>query len=283
MSAKILDGKKTAGQILHHVKDEIKKRQKKELLAPGLAVIIVGEDPASKIYVQKKRQICQQVGIVSHAYDLPVDTSQEQLLQLIAKLNNAEDIHGILIQLPLPKHIDVHKVIESINPNKDVDGFHPCNLGLLAAGKPAFVPCTPHGIMTLLKENIKQDLAGIDAVIIGHSNIVGKPMALELLNANATVTVCHIFTKDIKKYIAQAELLIVAAGVSELVKGNWIKPGAIVVDVGANLLENGKLVGDVEFAVAKERAGWITPVPGGVGPMTIATLMENTLLAASKK
>lgn len=281
MSAKILDGKKTAEQILQRVANEIKKRNKTGLISPGLAVVIVGDNPASKIYVQKKRQVCQQVGIISHAYDLPADTSQEQLLQLIDKLNNAEDVHGILIQLPLPKHIDAHKVMESINPDKDVDGFHPYNLGLLAAGKPGFAPCTPRGIMTLLQENIKQDLAGIDAVIIGHSNIVGKPMALELLNANATVAVCHIFTKDIKQYISQAELLIVAAGVPELVKGKWIKLGAIVVDVGANVLPNGKLVGDVEFAAAKERAGWITPVPGGVGPMTIATLMENTLLAAA--
>jgi methylenetetrahydrofolate dehydrogenase (NADP+)/methenyltetrahydrofolate cyclohydrolase len=281
MSAKILHGEKTAAQIREYVVIKVKDMLSKGLRAPGLAVVIVGDDPASKIYVQKKRKICYQVGIISHDYDLPAATSQEKLLQLIDELNNDQEVNGILIQLPLPKHIDVNKIIESINPAKDVDGFHPYNLGLLAAGTPRFAPCTPRGIMTLLKKNINKDLQGIAATIIGHSNIVGKPMALELLNANATVSVCHVFTQDIKPYVAQADLLIVAAGVPELVKGNWIKPGAIVIDVGANLMPNNKLVGDVEFDVAKERASWITPVPGGVGPMTIATLMENTLLAAN--
>ena len=281
MSAKILNGEQAAAQIHEQVASAIKDRLEKGLRAPGLAVVIVGEDPASKIYVQKKRKVCQQVGIISRDYDLPADTGQEQLLQLIDELNNDKDVHGILIQLPLPKHIAVNKIIERIRPDKDVDGFHPYNLGLLAAGSPKFSPCTPRGIMTLLKKNINKDLQGMAATIIGHSNIVGKPMALELLNANATVSVCHVFTKDITPYVAQADLLIVAAGMPELVKGDWIKPGAIVIDVGANLMPDGKVVGDVEFDVAKERASWITPVPGGVGPMTIATLMENTLLAAN--
>lgn len=282
MTAKILDGKAMAQQIRNEVAAGVKARLENGLRAPGLAVVIVGEDPASKVYVGGKRKACAEVGIVSKNYDLPADTSEQKVLEIIDELNEDETIDGILIQLPLPKQINPIKVLDRIKPDKDVDGFHPFNIGSLAVGRPQLCPCTPHGVMTLLKRNIDRKLEGINAVIIGHSNIVGKPMALELLNENATVSVCHVFTDDIKSYIAKADLLIVAVGVPHLIKGDWIKDGAIVVDVGINRLDDGRLVGDVEFDVAKEKASWITPVPGGVGPMTIATLMENTLFAANE-
>ena len=282
MTAKMLDGKVLAAQIRQEVAVGVKARLAKGLRAPGLSVIIVGEDPASKIYVSMKRKACNELGIISKDHNLPENISEAQLLALIEQLNADVEIDGILVQLPLPKHINVTHVIDRIKPDKDVDGFHPWNLGLLVESRSILSPCTPRGIMTLLERNIEQDLQGINAVIIGHSNIVGKPMALELLAVNATVSICHVFTHDLKPYVAQADLLIVAVGVSELIKGDWIKEGAIVVDVGNNRLPNGKIVGDVEFAVAKQHASWITPVPGGVGPMTVATLMQNTLLAANE-
>lgn len=281
-TAKILDGKALADQIHREIADEVKARITKGLRAPGLAVIIVGEDPASKIYVAKKRQACRGIGFISKDYNLPSKTTEAELLALINNLNNDHAIDGILVQLPMPAHIDALKILDSIKPDKDVDGFHPYNIGLLSQARPILRPCTPCGVMMLLKHYIGQNLQGIDAVVIGHSNIVGKPMALELLAADATVSVCHIFTKDIKSYIAKADLLIVAVGKPELIKGEWIKEGAIVVDVGINYLPNGKVVGDVEFDSTKERASWITPVPGGVGPMTVAMLMNNTLFAANE-
>lgn len=281
-TAKILDGKALAEQIHKEVANAVKARLTKGLRAPGLAVVIVGEDPASKIYVGKKRQACLDIGFISKDYNLPEKTTEIELLQLIDKLNNDPEIDGILIQMPIPKHINATKILDRIKPDKDVDGFHPFNVGCLAEARPMLCPCTPHGVMTLLKRNIGYDLQGIDATIIGHSNVVGKPMALELLAVNATISVCHVFTKDIKPYIAKADLVIVAVGKPGLIKGEWIKEGAIVVDIGINRLPDGKVVGDVEFEVAKERASWITPVPGGVGPMTVATLMENTLFAANE-
>lgn len=280
MTAKILDGKAVASEIYKAVAERIKARLAKSMRAPGLAVIIIGRDPASKIYVKNKRQACQAVGIISKDFDMPFGTTEEELLKLIDRLNEDETVDGILVQLPLPQYINENKVLYSIRPDKDVDGFHPCNLGRLAQGQPVLRPCTPKGVMALLARFIDRDLQGIDAAIIGHSNIVGKPMALELLAVNATISVCHEFTKDIKPYVAKADLLISATGVPELIKGKWIKEGGIVVDIGVSRLAGGKVVGDIEFEEASKRASWITPVPGGVGPMTVATLMENTLYAA---
>jgi methylenetetrahydrofolate dehydrogenase (NADP+)/methenyltetrahydrofolate cyclohydrolase len=264
------------------VSDGVKERLRKGLRAPGLAVIIVGENPASKIYVGKKCKTCEKIGIISKSFELPQNTSENELLNLIDTLNNDNNIDGILVQAPLPQQIDFNKVVDSIRPDKDVDGFHPVNVGALAVGRPILESCTPKGVMTMLRRTDIPPLKGLNAVIIGASNIVGKPMALELLIEFCTVTVCHIYTKDISHYIKTADLVISAAGVPSLIKGEWIKPGAIVIDVGINRLPNGKIVGDVDFAAAKERAGWITPVPGGVGPMTVATLMENTLYAANE-
>jgi len=281
MIAKIIDGKAIAKQIHETVALKVKQRLVKEMRAPGLAVVIIGSNPASQIYVKSKRQTCEAVGMVSKHYDLPSETSEKSLLDLIDNLNNDNAIDGILIQLPLPQHINANKVLECIRPDKDVDGFHPYNIGCLAVGRPQLRPCTPKGIMTLL-QSTEVPLQGLNATIIGASNIVGKPMALELLMVNATVSVCHIFTKDIIPFIREADIVIAAAGVPHLIKGEWIKNGAIVIDVGINRLADGKIVGDVEFDKAKERAGWITPVPGGVGPMTVATLIENTLFAANE-
>jgi len=282
MTAKILDGNVLAEQIFKEVASGVKARMAKGLRTPGLAVVIVGEDQASQIYVNRKRKACSAVGFISKDYNLPLETTEEKLLKLIDILNNDSEVDGILVQMPLPKHINPSKILDYIKPDKDVDGFHPYNIGRLAAGRPVLSPCTPRGVMTLIQRNIGNNLQGMDATIIGHSNVVGKPMALELLAANATISVCHVFTKDIKPYIAKADLLIVAVGKPELIKGEWIKKGAIIVDIGINRLSNGKIVGDVEFEVAKEYASWITPVPGGVGPMTVATLMENTLFAANE-
>lgn len=282
MTAKILDGKVLAEQIFKEIGSSVKARLAKGLRAPGLAVIIVGEDQASQIYVNRKRKACSEIGFVSKDYNLSFETTELELLTLIDSLNNDVEVDGILVQMPLPKHINPIKILDYIKPDKDVDGFHPYNIGCLAEARPILSPCTPRGVMTLLQRNIGNDLQGIDATIIGHSNVVGKPMALELLAVNATVSVCHIFTKDIKSYVAKADLLIVAVGKPELIKGEWIKKGAIVVDIGINRLPNGKIVGDVEFEIAKEYASWITPVPGGVGPMTVASLMENTLFAANE-
>ncbi len=282
MTANIIDGNLIAKNIQTRIALEIKSRTSRGLRTPGLAVIIVGEDPASKIYVGKKRILCQNLGIVSQDFNLDKNTQENELLSIIEQLNHDPNVDGILVQLPLPKHIDSGRVIEKILPDKDVDGFHPYNIGKLSIGQHLLSPCTPKGIMTLL-HSTGVDLKGLNAVIIGASNIVGKPMAMELINARATVTVCRSTTKDLPGIAKSADILVVATGVPQMVKGNWIKPGAIVIDVGINRLADGKLVGDVDFAEAKEIAGWITPVPGGVGPMTVTTLMENTLTAAINK
>jgi methylenetetrahydrofolate dehydrogenase (NADP+)/methenyltetrahydrofolate cyclohydrolase len=281
MTAKLIDGKTIAAEIRQSVKQAVQGRLASGLRAPGLAVIQVGRDPASDVYVANKRKSCQDVGFVSKAYDLPTDTRQDQLLALIDQLNTDPNIDGILVQLPLPAAIDPETVIERIHPDKDVDGFHPYNIGRLAVRMPVMRPCTPHGVMTLLKSTGVK-LRGKEAVVVGASNIVGRPMSLELLLAGCTVTICHRFTQDLDAHVARADILVVAVGKPGLVKGEWIKPGAIVVDVGINRNAEGKLIGDVEFEIARARAGWITPVPGGVGPMTVATLLQNTLYAAEQ-
>lgn len=280
MTAKILDGQAIAKQLQQKIFEQIQELIITKKRAPALTVIIVGENPASKIYVNKKRKMCQELGILSHNYDLPESVSEAELLNLINKLNNDITIDGILIQLPLPNHIDKNKILESIKPDKDVDGFHPYNIGRLLTGNPLMRPCTPKGIMTLL-QSTGIGLSGQHAVIIGASNIVGKPMALELINKHCTVTICNSATKNLSELVKRADIVIAAAGRAHLVQGDWIKPGAIIIDVGINRLPDGKLVGDVDFAAAKLHASWITPVPGGVGPMTVATLMENTVYAAT--
>jgi methylenetetrahydrofolate dehydrogenase (NADP+)/methenyltetrahydrofolate cyclohydrolase len=279
MSAKILDGKAIAADLRQQIKSRVDERVAAGLRRPGLAVVLVGENPASQVYVRNKRKSCDEVGFNSVSHDLPAATTQEELLALIDRLNADEAIDGILVQLPLPEQIDEESVIERILPTKDVDGFHPYNVGRLALRMPVLRSCTPKGVMTLL-ERTGQKLAGLDAVIIGQSNIVGRPMALELLAARCTITVCHSRTKNLAEKARNADVLVVAIGRGEFVPGDWIKEGAIVIDVGMNRNDEGKLVGDVAFEAAKERASWITPVPGGVGPMTIATLLENTLQAA---
>lgn len=279
MTAKLIDGKSIAANLRQDIAKRVAERRQQGLRAPGLAVILVGSDPASQVYVSHKRKDCEEVGFVSVAHDLPATTTQGELLGLIDQLNRDNAIDGILVQLPLPAHLDASQLLERINPDKDVDGFHPFNVGRLSQRMPLLRPCTPKGIMTLL-ESTGVDLHGQHAVVVGASNIVGRPMALELLLAGCTVTVTHRFTKDLPGHLAQADIVVVAAGKPGLVKGEWIKPGAIIIDVGINRQADGKLVGDVEFDVAVERAGWITPVPGGVGPMTRACLLENTLYAA---
>lgn len=281
MSAQIIDGKAIASQIRQSVKQAVQRRLAAGLRPPGLAVIQVGSDPASEVYVANKRKSCQDVGFVSKAYDLSADTRQDELLALIDRLNNDPDIDGILVQLPVPPTIDTETIIERIHPDKDVDGFHPYNIGRLAVRMPVLRPCTPHGVMTLLKST-GVELRGLEAVVVGASNIVGRPMSLELLLAGCTVTICHRFSKDLGAHVARGDILVVAVGKPGLVKGAWIKPGAIVIDVGINRNAEGKLIGDVEFEIAQTRAGWITPVPGGVGPMTVATLLQNTLYAAEQ-
>ncbi len=279
MTAQLIDGKAIAASLRQQIALRVAERGQRGLRAPGLAVILVGNDPASEVYVSHKRKDCEEVGFMSKAYDLPASTSQAELLALIDSLNNAAEIDGILVQLPLPPHLDASQLLERIRPDKDVDGFHPYNVGRLAQRMPLLRPCTPKGIMTLL-ESTGADLHGMHAVIVGASNIVGRPMALELLMAGCTVTVTHRFTKDLPAHLATADLVVVAAGKPGLVKGEWIKQGAIVIDVGINRQADGKLIGDVVFDTALPRAGWITPVPGGVGPMTRACLLENTLYAA---
>lgn len=277
MVAKILSGTELSLKVKNTLAEQIANYIAQGNRKPSLAVILVGNDPASEIYVNHKRKSCLQVGITSQAYDLPETTSEHKLLQLIHQLNTDPNIDGILVQLPLPKHIDSTKVIESISPTKDVDGFHPYNVGRLCQRIPTLRSCTPFGIMQLL-ETTQRDLKGLHAVIVGASNIVGRPMALELLLAGCTVTVAHRFTTDLESQVRQADILVVAVGKPQFIPGNWIKKGAIVIDVGINRV-NGKLMGDIEFNVAKEQASFITPVPGGVGPMTVATLMYNTLVA----
>lgn len=279
MSAKIIDGKAIATELKHTLKQANEQRLAQGLRTPGLAVILIGGDPASQVYVGSKRRSCEQVGFKSESFDLPESTSEQELLALIDKLNNNDEIDGILVQLPLPQHIDTEKVIEAIASDKDVDGFHPYNIGRLAQRNPQLRPCTPKGVMTLLTST-GVDLHGQEAVVVGASNIVGRPMALELLLAGCTTTVCHRWTKDLEFHVRRADILIVAVGKPNFIPGDWIKQGAIIIDVGINRLENGSLTGDVEFDVAQEKASWITPVPGGVGPMTVATLLENTLFAA---
>ncbi len=279
MSARIIDGRAIAQQIKTEVANAVQMLIHQGLRVPGLAVIIVGKDPVSKVYVNHKRKACEQVGFLSQHYDLPANVSEEKLLRLIAELNQDDQVDGILVQLPLPDHIDPDRVIEAIAPSKDVDGFHPYNLGLLAQRRPKLRPCTPKGVMTLLQRTVK-DIAGLHAVIVGASNIVGRPMSMELLLAKCTATVCHRFSRDITHIARQADIVIAAVGKPGLVTADWVKPGAIVIDVGINRLSNGKLVGDVDYDSVSQVAGWITPVPGGVGPMTVATLLENTLYAA---
>lgn len=279
MTANIIDGKAIAQQVRCELKRRLQERHTKGLITPGLAVILVGEDIASQIYVRNKRDACQSVGINSYAYDLPLTTTETELLALIEKLNVDPKVHGILIQLPLPSSIETANILESINPNKDVDGFHPSNLGLLAQGRPFLRPCTPYGVMRLL-EYEKISLKGLNAVIVGTSNIVGKPMALELLNAGCTITLCHSATRHLQQHIQSADLLVSAMGKAGIIKSVWLKPKAIVIDIGITRGANGKLHGDIDFATAREIAGYITPVPGGVGPMTVAMLLENTLFAA---
>ncbi len=279
MPAQLLDGKTIAASIRQTVKARIAQRLEAGHRPPGLAVVLVGADPASQVYVRSKRSACAEAGLLSKAFDLPDQTTQAQLLDLIDQLNADPAIDGILVQLPLPATIDTETVIERIHPDKDVDGFHPYNIGRLAVRLPLLRPCTPRGIITLL-EHSGEIYKGRDALVIGASNIVGRPMALELLLAGATVTICHRFTGDLATHVGRADIVVVAAGKPGLVHGVWIKPGATVIDVGMNRLDDGRLVGDVEFEVARQRAAWITPVPGGVGPMTVATLLQNSLYAA---
>ena len=281
MTAQLIDGKAIAASLRQQIAKRVAERHEQGLRTPGLAVILVGSDPASQVYVSHKRKDCEEVGFISQAYDLPSDTTQQDLTDLIDRLNDDANIDGILLQLPLPAHLDASKLLERIRPDKDVDGFHPYNVGRLAQRIPLLRPCTPKGIMALL-ESTGQDLYGMDAVIVGASNIVGRPMAMELLLAGCTVTVTHRFTKDLADHVGRADLVVVAAGKPGLVKGEWIKEGAIVIDVGINRQADGKLVGDVVYETALPRAGWITPVPGGVGPMTRACLLENTLYAAEE-
>ena len=281
MSAQIIDGKAIAAKVTDKVAIGVQSRIDKGLRVPGLAVILVGGDPASQIYVQSKRRTCEKVGFTSKAFDLPATTTQQALLALIDELNEDTTIDGILVQFPLPEGLDETSVIERIKPSKDVDGFHPYNVGRLAQRIPLLRSCTPRGMITML-ESINIDLHGKHAVVVGASNIVGRPMTLELLLAGCTTTTCHRFTTDLEHHVRQAEILVVARGKANFIPGEWVKEGAIVLDVGINRLDNGKITGDVDFETAKEKAAWISPVPGGVGPMTVATLIENTLFACNE-
>jgi methylenetetrahydrofolate dehydrogenase (NADP+)/methenyltetrahydrofolate cyclohydrolase len=275
----IIDGNKIAQEVRHSVRKEALALKEKTGIVPGLAVILVGEDPASQVYVGRKAKACAEVGFLSREYKLSADTSEAKLLNIISELNADQVIHGILVQLPLPKHIHTDKIIAAIDPQKDVDGFHPYNVGGLVSGDPLFVPCTPRGIMELISRT-GIELAGKEAVVVGRSNIVGKPTALLLLAQHATVTICHSRTKDLPAVTRRADVLIAAVGKPQMIKANMVKEGAVVIDVGVNRLENGKLTGDVAFDEVAAKASFITPVPGGVGPMTIAMLMKNTLDAA---
>ncbi len=279
MTAKILDGKRIADELLERLQLRVVARIAEGKSRPGLAVVLVGDDPASNVYVRNKRRACQHVGYLSRDFDLPSTTSESELSNLIDRLNHDQAIHGILVQLPLPVHMNSTALINRIDPRKDVDGFHPENVGRLALRQRGLRPCTPKGVMTLLA-NTDRPVRGQHAVVVGVSNHVGRPMALELLLAGCTTTCCHKFTKDLGAHVSQGDIVVVAVGRPQLIKGEWLKPQAVVIDVGMNRLDDGRLVGDVEFPAAAERASWITPVPGGVGPMTVATLMENTLEAA---
>src|ERR1044071_7900840 len=277
--ATIIDGKIVAREVQKQVKEEVEGLERRWGMAPGLAVILVGDDPASQIYIKNKEKACREVGIKSFEHLLSATTTERELLAVVHQLNRDKNVHGILVQLPLPAHIRSEKILEAVSPQKDVDGFHPMSQGLLLLGAEGFRPCTPLGIMKLL-DSIHCDLKGKNAVVVGRSNIVGKPIALMLLERHATVTVCHSRTAALRDEVGRAEILVVAIGRANFVRGDWIKPGAVVIDVGVNRLPNGKLAGDVEFETAKDKASFITPVPGGVGPMTICMLLFNTLKAA---
>lgn len=281
MPATLIDGKALAQEIRREIRAQVQAQLARHQKAPGLAVVLVGNDPASEIYVRNKRSGCEEVGFVSRAFDLPTRTPEAELLTLIDHLNADAGVDGILVQLPLPAHINSETVIERIRPDKDVDGFHPYNIGRLAQRIPLLRPCTPYGIIKLL-QRCGEPFTGRHAVVVGASNIVGRPMALELLLMGATVTVCHRFTAGLESHVRSADILVVAVGKPGLIPGHWIKPGATVIDVGMNRLANGKLTGDVDFAGARERAAFITPVPGGVGPMTVTMLLANTLTAAKQ-
>ena len=278
MTANLIDGRQIAQTMRHHIKAQIQKNIHLGIRTPELAVVLIGHDPASHLYVSNKQKACEEVGILSQFYHLPDSTTEEDLIELIHTLNHNPKVDGILIQLPLPPSIRAQIILELIDPMKDVDGFHPYNLGCLAQRTPKLRPCTPKGVMHLL-QHIGVDTYGATATVVGASNIVGRPMALELLLAGATVTICHRFTNDLRAHVERADILVVAAGKPDLIPGDWIQMNSTVIDVGMNRLKNGRLVGDVEFSVASKRALWITPVPGGVGPMTIACLLENTLVA----
>ena len=279
--AKIIDGKVISAQIREEIAEKVKEYNAKTGKLPGLAVVIVGENPASQVYVRNKKKACEQVGFNSWVYEMPESTTQDELNSLIDKLNEEADVHGILVQLPLPKHLDEEQVILRIKPEKDVDAFHPTNVGRITIGNPKFLPCTPAGIMELLhRSNI--EISGKECVVIGRSNIVGKPMALLLLAENGTVTVCHSKTHDLKEVCKRADILVVAIGKADFVKADMVKEGAVVIDVGINRDENGNLCGDVDFESVKEKTSCITPVPGGVGPMTITMLLYNTCLLAEQ-
>lgn len=278
MAARIIDGKAIAAGIRDQIQAAVSRRREHGQSIPGLAVVLVGDNAASSVYVRMKRRDCEQVGFISQDYDLPATTTQAELMALIDELNANPATHGILVQLPLPESIDAQAVIERIDPAKDVDGFHPQNVGRLVLRLPGLRSCTPHGVMTLL-QHTDVDPVGAHAVVVGQSNIVGRPMALELLNARCTVTVCHSRTRDLRDQVAQADILVAAVGRTAFIPGEWIKPGATVIDVGINRQPDGRLLGDVEPETAMARAAWMTPVPGGVGPLTRATLLENTLAA----
>jgi len=282
MTAQIIDGKAIAAAVRREVREHCERLAASGRRRPGLAVLLVGDDPASEIYVRNKRLACDECGIVSISHDLPNSTTQTELLSLIDALNADDRVDGILVQIPLPRHIDQRLVIEAMHPDKDVDGFHPYNVGRLALRTPLMRPCTPYGVIRLLERSGVQP-KGKHAVIVGASNLVGRPMALELLIAGATVTICHRFTKELREHVERAEILVVAVGRPGLIPGEWIRPGAVVIDVGMNRLPDGKLIGDVQFESARERASLITPVPGGVGPMTVAILMKNTLESALQR
>jgi len=281
MTAQIIDGKTIAAELKQKIKAATQMRLATGKRRPGLAVVLIGDNPASQVYVGSKRRSCEEVGFKSESFDLPETTSEQELLDLITQLNEDDEIDGILVQLPLPAHFNSNVIIEHIVTHKDVDGFHPYNIGRLAQRNPLLRPCTPKGVITMM-QSVGIDLRGKEAVVVGASNIVGRPMGLELLLAGCTTTVCHRMTKDLESHVRRAEVLVVAVGKPGFIPGDWIREGAVVIDVGINRLENGKLTGDVEFEKASKKAAWITPVPGGVGPMTVATLLENTLFAADQ-
>jgi methylenetetrahydrofolate dehydrogenase (NADP+)/methenyltetrahydrofolate cyclohydrolase len=277
----IIDGKAVAREIQAEIKGEVEGLKRRWGMVPGLGVVLVGDDPASHLYVKNKEKACKEVGIRSEEHLLPASVSEREILSLIQKLNRKDEIHGILVQLPLPAHVRAERVLNAVSPQKDIDGFHPMNQGLLLAGGEGFRPCTPMGIMKLL-DSVRCDPKGKNATVVGRSNIVGKPVAMMLLERHATVTICHSRTAQLKDEISRADIVVAAIGKAGMIRGDWIKPGAVVIDVGINRLPSGKLSGDVEFDSAKERASYITPVPGGVGPMTICMLLFNTLRAAKE-